>query len=60
MALTRQSMPKFFGNIDLNPFDEDYEKEGEASWLFTPSIIREIFKLSLMKTKASYKTEDFK
>jgi hypothetical protein len=31
-------------DIDLNPFDEEYDKEGEAAWLFNPNSIRDIFK----------------
>ena len=43
MALTAKSTG-MFGDIDLNPFDEEYEKEGEAAWLFNPKEIRDIFK----------------
>ena len=45
MALTAKSTNMFgMPDIDLNPFDEEYEKEGEAAWLFNPKEIRTIFK----------------
>jgi hypothetical protein len=40
-----------FPDIDLNPFDEEYEKEGEASWIFNPTEIRTIFKNQIEKSK---------
>ena len=35
--------------LDLNPFDHEYEKEGECAWIFNPNEVREIFRDQIEK-----------
>lgn len=45
MALTEKGggLLGAVGDIDVNPFGDSFNKKGEASWLFNPEEIREIF-----------------